>query len=162
MFSFKAYFFNHDVYINEKYKYAAGEILTAYLNTNFYEEIVSSGMISRMKRLRDDLILNDDMDYEMHSKYNTNVYRALSIFENIHAYLNKIPPYNKTIKPDYMTLDDLINKYDLFFEDGIDDPHEEITWETTTQYGTGEINDLGHGILRLHTFCLDSLEDIKK
>ena len=111
MFSFKAYFFNHDVYINEKYKYAAGEILTAYLNTNFYEEIVSSGMISRMKRLRDDLILNDDMDYEMHSKYNTNVYRALSIFENIHAYLNKIPPYNKTIKPDYMTLDDLINKY---------------------------------------------------
>ena len=39
MFSFKAYFFNHDVYINEKYKYAAGEILTAYLNTDFYDDI---------------------------------------------------------------------------------------------------------------------------
>ena len=33
MFSFKAYFWNNDVYINEKNKYAANEILTAYLNT---------------------------------------------------------------------------------------------------------------------------------
>ncbi len=162
MFSFRAYFFNHDVYINEKYKYAANEILTAYLNTNFYEEIVSFGMISRLRRLRDNLILNDDMDYELHSEYNANVYQALAIFESIHAYLNKIPPYNKIIKTDYMKLDDLINKYDLFFEDGLKNYDEEITWETTTQYGTGEINDSGHGILRLHTFCPDSLENIKK
>lgn len=35
MFSFKAYFWNNDVYINGQYKYAANEILTAYLNTNY-------------------------------------------------------------------------------------------------------------------------------
>ena len=35
MFSFRAYFWNDDVYINEKYKYAAGETLTAYLNTDY-------------------------------------------------------------------------------------------------------------------------------
>ncbi|MDD2362876.1 MAG: hypothetical protein PHH84_08000 [Oscillospiraceae bacterium] len=35
MFSFRAYFWNNDVYINEKYKYAASEILTAYLNIEY-------------------------------------------------------------------------------------------------------------------------------
>ncbi len=37
MFAFKAYFWHSNVYINEKYKYAAGEILTAYLNTKYYK-----------------------------------------------------------------------------------------------------------------------------
>ena len=37
MFSLKAYFWNNDVYINGQYKYAANEILTAYLNSNFIE-----------------------------------------------------------------------------------------------------------------------------
>jgi len=160
MFSFKAYFFNHDVYINEKYKYAAGEILTAYLNTNFYDEIIDWGMIGELKRLNSYLLLDDDMDYKLHSQYNANVYKAMSIIERIHEKLKKLPPYNKIIKPDYMKLDDLINQYDLFFEDDLDD-NEEITWETSTKYGTGEINDEGHGVLRLHTFCPDSLEHIR-
>ena len=56
MFSFKAYFFNHDVYINEKYKYAAGEILTAYLNSNFYDEIIDWSMIGELRRLNNYLI----------------------------------------------------------------------------------------------------------
>ena len=162
MFSFKAYFFNHDVYINEKNKYAAGEILTAYLNSNFYDEIINWSMIGELKRLNSYLLLNDDMDYELHSEYNSNVYKAMSIIERIHHKLKNLPPYNKIIKPDYMKLDDLINKYDIFFEDGLDDYDEEITWETSTKYGTGEINDKGHGVLRLHTFCPDDLEDIRK
>ncbi|MBE7040739.1 MAG: hypothetical protein E7400_02095 [Ruminococcaceae bacterium] len=160
MFSFKAYFFNHDVYINEKYKYAAGEILTAYLNSSFYDEIMDWGIIGELKRLNSYLLLDDDMDYELHSEYNANVYKAMSIIERIHEKLKKFPPYNKIIKPDYMKLDDLINQYDLFFEDDLDD-NEEITWETSTKYGTGEINDEGHGVLRLHTFCPDSLEHIR-
>ena len=160
MFSFKAYFFNHDVYINEKYKYAAGEILTAYLNSSFYDEIVDWSMIGELKRLNSYLLLDDDMDYELHSDYNANVYKAMSIIERIHDKLKKLPPYNKIIQADYMKLDDLMNQYDLFFEDDLDDD-EEITWETSTKYGTGEINDEGHGVLRLHTFCPDSLEHIR-
>ena len=39
------------------------------------------------------------------------------------------------------SLDDLINKYDVFFEDGLKDYDEVITWETSTKYGTGEITD---------------------
>ena len=140
MFSFKAYFFNHDVYINEKYKYAAGEILTAYLNSGFYDEIVDWSMIGELKRLNSYLLLDDDMDYELHSEYNANVYKAMSIVERIHDKLKKLPPYNKIIQPEYIKLDDLINQYDIFFEDDLDD-NEEITWETSTKYGTGEIND---------------------
>lgn len=102
MFAFKAYFWNNDVYINEKYKYAAGEILTAYLNTNFYNDIISWDLIGELRRLRDNLVLDDDMDYELHSEYNSNVYKAISIFEHIHYGLKKLPPYNKIIKPDYM------------------------------------------------------------
>ncbi|MBQ2295431.1 MAG: hypothetical protein II258_08595 [Spirochaetales bacterium] len=162
MFSFKAYFFNHDVYINEKYKYAAGEILTAYLNSNFYDEIIDWSMIGELRRLNNYLLLDEDMDYELHSNYNSNVYKAMSIIERIHNKLKNLPPYNKIIKPDYTKLDDLINKYDLFFEDGIEDYDEDITWETTTKYGTGEINDKGHGVLRLHTFCPNDLDEIKK
>lgn len=162
MFSFRAYFFNHDVYINEKYKYAAGEILTAYLNTDFYDDIVDSDLIRILRRLKENLRIDEFTDFELQSKYNSNVYEAMSIFEQIHDKLKKLPPYNKIIKPDYMKLDDLINKYDIFFKDGLDDYDEEITWETSTKYGTGEINDKGHGILRLHTFCPDDLDEIRK
>ena len=162
MFSFRAYFFYHDVYINEKYKYAAGEILTAYLNTDFYDDIVDSDLIRLLRRLKENLRIDEFTDFELQSKYNSNVYEAMSIFEQIHDKLKKLPPYNKIIKPDYTKLDDLINKYDVFFKDGLDDYDEEITWETSTKYGTGEINDKGHGILRLHTFCPDDLEEIRK
>ncbi len=160
MFSFRAYFFNHDVYINEKYKYAAGEILTAYLNTDFYNDIVCWDLARELHRLKDKLTFNDYMDDELHAKYNSNVYKAMSIFEQIHNKLKKVPPYNKIINPSYMKLDDLINEYSFFFKDGLDD-YEEITWETSTQYGTGEINDEGFGVLRLHTFCPDDLEHIR-
>lgn len=34
MFNFRAYFWGNDVYINEKYRYDANEILTAYLNVS--------------------------------------------------------------------------------------------------------------------------------
>ena len=161
MFSFRAYFFNHDVYINGKNKYAAAEILTAYLNTDFYDDIVDWDLIKRLKKLKEYLTIDDYMDYELHSEYNSNVYKAISIFEHINDNLKMLPPYDKIIKPEHMKLDDLINEYDIFFEDGIDNYDEEITWETSTKYGTGEINEEGHGILRLHTFCLDDLEHIK-
>ena len=59
MFSFRAYFFNHDVYINEKYKYAAGEILTAYLNTDFYDDIVEFDAIRVLRRLKENLKIDE-------------------------------------------------------------------------------------------------------
>ena len=161
MFSFKACFFNHDVYINEKYKYAAGEILTAYLNTDFYYDVKEFDAVRVLRRLKENLKINEFTDYELQSKYNSNVYESMSIFEQIHSKLKLLQPYNKIIKPDYMRLDDLINKYAIFFKDGLDDCDREVTWETSTEYGTGEVNDNGYGKLRLHTFCPDDTEEIK-
>ena len=126
MFSFRAYFFNHDVYINEKYKYAAGEILTAYLNTDFYDDIIDFDAIRVLRRLKENLKIDEFMDYDLQSKYNSNVYEAISIFEHIHEKLKKLPPYNKIVRPDYMKLDDLINKYDEFFEDRSEEHTSEL------------------------------------
>lgn len=50
MFSFKAYFWNNDVYINGQYKYAANEILTAYLNSNFIEAHEIIGNLRYLKK----------------------------------------------------------------------------------------------------------------
>ena len=56
MFSFRAYFFNHDIYINEKYKYAASEILTAYLNTDFYKTIEEQNYLTDLKKYKNKLV----------------------------------------------------------------------------------------------------------
>lgn len=52
MFSFKAYFWNNEVYINGQYKYAANEILTAYLNTDLCKLIKKKDVIYKLKRLK--------------------------------------------------------------------------------------------------------------
>lgn len=61
MFSFRAYFLNHNVYINEEYKYTAGEILTAYWNTDFYKTIEEQDFLTDLKRYKNKLILSEDM-----------------------------------------------------------------------------------------------------
>ena len=133
-----------------------------YLLDRVCTDIIEFDAIRVLRRLKENLKIDEFLDYELQSKYNSNVYEAISIFEHIHDKLKKLPPYNKIIRPDYMKLDDLINKYDEFFEDGLKDYDEEITWETSTKYGTGEITDSGYGRLRLHTFLPDDAEEIKK
>ena len=161
MFSFKAYFFGHDVYINGRYKYSANEILTSYLDTDFYDKIMEYDLINELKKLNKSLIIDDDMDYEIYCRYNSNVYKAIGIFETIHNSLRFLPPYDKIIGEEYMKLDDLLNKYDIFFEDGIDD-YNDIDWDTVTEFGTGEINELGNGVLRLHTFLPQDSDKVKE
>ena len=58
MFSFKAYFWNNDVYINGQYKYAANEILTAYLNSDYYEYIEEEDIIYNLERLKKKMIIS--------------------------------------------------------------------------------------------------------
>ena len=77
MFAFKAYFWNNDVYINEKYKYAAGEILTAYLNTDYFDMIEDEDWATQLKNYKKKLILSEDMDYQDYQNYNSNVYEEI-------------------------------------------------------------------------------------
>lgn len=61
MFFFRAYFFESGVYINAKQKYAANKILTAYLNTDYADEINKEQLIQELKHFCDKLIISADM-----------------------------------------------------------------------------------------------------
>ena len=67
MFSFQAYFWNNDVYINEKFKYAVGEILTAHLNTDYFSSAESFWY--DLKRLRNKLLMTDDMSHDAYARF---------------------------------------------------------------------------------------------
>ncbi len=162
MFSFYAFFWNNDVYINEKNKYAANEILTAYLNQDFLEE--AEDCIYELKRLCRRLILAADMDYGYYEHYNDNVREALSLFNSINKkWLLKLPPYNSIFRHSITTLEDVLNKHSFVFDDGIDpygDPR--ITWDTVTETGYGEQLDNGNFVIRLTKFIPHEPERIKE
>ena len=116
MFSFRACFWMSDVYINGKYKYAANEILTAYLNANdLYEDMdtdelghseTPGNLFYDLNSLKRKLILSDGMDFEEYTRYSDYVYAAIRIFTKLNALLEKLPPYNQIIHFPIKTLDD--------------------------------------------------------
>lgn len=162
MFSFYAFFWNNDVYINEKNKYAANEILTAYLNKDFLEE--TEDCIYELKRLYRRLILSPDMDYDYYKNYNDNVREASALFNSINKkWLLILPPYNSIFRHSITTLEDVLNKHSFVFDDGIDpygDPR--ITWDTVTETGYGEQLDNGNFTIRLTKFIPHEPERIKE
>ena len=151
MFSFKAYFWNNDVYIDEKFKYAVNEILTAYLNSNFHIKIEKNDFVRELNKLKIKLCLTDDMDYYNYQNYNSNVYKAISIIGQINSFILKMPPYNKILKSPLPTLEDILNDYSFLFEDGLDS-HDDINLETETEYGFGECDEYGNYSFQLHRF----------
>ena len=163
MFSIRAYFFNHDVYINEKYKYAAGEILTAYLNTNVYKTIVEQDFLTDLKRYKNKLILSEDMDYQDYQNYNSNVYDAVAILDQINTWLSKLPPYNKILSLPFKRIEDILNNYKMFFEDGLHYfQRENMGWDVVSEYGVGEVDEEGFARFRLHKFELYDPEKIRE
>ena len=163
MFSFRACFWMSDVYINGKYKYAANEILTAYLNaTDLYKNLGADGLgnsetpgdlLHELHSLKRKLILSDGMDFEDYTRYSDNVYAAIRIFAKLNALLEKLPPYNQIIPFPIKTFDDLLNEHTFFFEDGRDDDDDSpITWDTITSVGFGDQMDNGNLFIRLTRF----------
>ena len=150
MFSFYSYFWNNNVYINGKYKYVANEILTAYLNTNYLS--LAEEFLHDLKKLKNKLLLIDDMEYDALTNYNSNVYSAMNIFSKINDWLAELPPYNQIIKTPIMTFDELLNYHSFFFDDGMDNRDESITWDTVTEFGCGEQNEYGNWKIRIHKF----------
>ena len=161
MFTFKAYFWHSDVYINEKYKYAAGEILTAYLNTDSFDRIEGEDCSVQLKKYKKKLLLSEDMDYVEYLNYNSNVYKATNILENLNDIITKLPPYKDILTLPIKRLEDILNDYSIFFENGLkNDERENITWDTVSEYGTGEIDEYGNGRFRLHKFKPEEPEKI--
>lgn len=142
MFSFYAFFWNNDVYINEKYKYAANEILTAYLNTDYLN--MAEEYIYELRRLCRKLLIYADMDYEDYAHYNNTVREASSLFRKINRRFLALPPYNKLFENSILFLEDVLNQHSFVFDDGIKDYGSTIiTWDTVTETGYGE--ELEHG-----------------
>ena len=162
MFSFRACFFEGGVYINEKQKYAANEILTAYLNTDYYVTIEKEQLILDLKRLRDRLMISADMDYEDYEHYNRNVYAVMGILDRVNEWIVDLPPYDMILTRPLIRLDDVMNQHCFIFKTGLERLGiDYFDWDIVTDFGTGETDEDGNSRFRLHRFCPCEPEDIR-
>ncbi len=113
MFSFRASFWNTDVYINGREKYAANEILTAYLDKA--DEILRIPGIGNLKILLQDLMIEADMPFDQVRRYNSRVWEAVAIFDRLNALIDRLPPYNRIFVRGHDALPDLLNRYEELF-----------------------------------------------
>lgn len=149
---FYAYFWNNEVYIQEKYRFSSNEILTKYLNTNYLKKIEELDLLYQLCSLQEKIKLKEDMSYDNIEKYDKYVQDAQYYFDMINKWLHRLPPYNKILKFPIITLSDLLNGFGIFFEDGLDDDYDNIDWSTVNKYGSGEIDESGHSHFHLHYF----------
>lgn len=119
MFDFKAYFYSNDIYINEKFRYSSNEILIAYLNDKRIKYILKSDFVGKLKDLKLSLTLSPYMDHYIFSRYDDNVRAAMILFDELNSIIFSLPPYNKILSCSIIKLDDILNSYDRFFEDGL-------------------------------------------
>ncbi len=162
MFSFRTYFFEGNVYINEKQKYAANEILTAYLNTDYYVAIENEQFLPDLKQLRDKLIISTDMDYEDYENYNDNVYAAMEILDRVNEWIVSLPPYDRILTRPLTQLEDILNRHNLIFKTGLEGLGIDFfDWDVVSAFGTGEVYEDGNSRFCLHRFCPCEPEDIR-
>lgn len=141
MFNFKAYFWGKDVYINEKFRFDSNEILTAYLNDSRAKKVLKADFVSKLKDFKHRLTISPYMDYYDFSSYNKNVYSAMTMLEDINQIVSSLPPFNKILKLPLAKLDDILNSFDLFFEDGLhpmDYSYGIVDENYANEYGYGE------------------------
>ncbi len=120
MLNFKAYFWGKDIYINEKFRYDSNEILTAYLNDSRAKYILKSDFVGKLEGFKRRLTLSAYMDYYDFSQYNDSVYAAMNLLEKLNDIIFSLPPFDKILNLLIVKLDDILNGYDRFFEDGLD------------------------------------------
>ena len=163
MLNFKAYFWNSDIYINEKYRFDSNEILTAYLNDKHYNRLYEKDFIYNLKYFKRHLQVARNMDYEYYINYNDTVYESMRFTDEINKIMKKLPPYNKILDDQITRLDDILNEFSFFFENGMtteDYIYGQFNEDTINEYGTGEKNEQGYYSMRLFKFQLLPTEHI--
>lgn len=116
MLSIHAYYTENKVFIDRKKEYAVGEILTAYLNTDYYDLIKEKDYIHRLKDLCEGLLIYDDMSYNHIANYNRAVYNTIKIFAQINEWIYSLPPYDKSLCKPMPDLEYFLNNYQELFE----------------------------------------------
>ena len=89
---FYAYFWNNEVYIQEKYRFSSNEILTKYLNTNYLKKIEELNLLYQLSTLQEKIELKEDMSYDNIEKYDKYVKDAQYYFDMINKWLHRLPP----------------------------------------------------------------------
>ncbi len=161
MLNFKAYFWGKDVYINEKFRYDSNEILTAYLNDSRTNYILKSDFIGKLEGFKRRLTLSAYIDYYDFSQYNDNVYAAMNLVEKLNEIIFSLPSFDKILNFPIVKLDDILNGYDRFFEDGLDLMDYALGYvdeDFLNEYGYGEKDDYGNYSLWLNRFDLLPLD----
>ncbi len=116
MLSIHAYYTENKVFIDIKNEYAVGEILTAHLNTDYYNVLKEKDYINRLRDLCESLMIYDDMSYNHIVNYNSTVYEAIKIFGQINEWIYILPPYNKSLHKPMPELECFLNNYEMLFE----------------------------------------------
>lgn len=116
MLSIHAYYTESKVFIDRKKEYAVGEILTAYLNTDYYTVIKEKNYVNRLRDLCTVLMIYDDMSYNHITNYNSAVYESMRILAQINAWIYTLPPYNKSLRKPMPELEYFLNNYQMLFE----------------------------------------------
>ena len=98
------------------------------------------------------------MSYTAYRNYDMNVQTVMRKIGQINSWLQELPPYNCIMSSLIITLEDIINKHSHLFEDGLDLDNDDITWDTTIEFGCGEVDEFGNGTMRLHEFQPVDLE----
>lgn len=160
MFDFKSYFYGNDVYINEKFRFSSNEILISYLNDRRVKHILKSDFVDELKLFKQRLTLSPYMEHEIFSRYNDNVCAAMNLLEEINNIIFSLPPFDKIPGYPAVKLDDILNKYDRFFKDGLDPMDYSlgiVDEDFVNEYGYGEKDEYGNYSLRLNRFDLRPL-----
>lgn len=152
MFSFHAYFYGSDVYINENNKYAANEILTAYLNADIEDERYRD-WLRDLKKYRRKLQLSPDTDYEDFENYNRIVYTASKQLQEINEFVMTFPPYDKTFRQSVYLLEDLLSNYSILFNDTLDRAARDgVSYDKISEYAFYDIANFNRYISHLSIF----------
>ncbi|MDE6021305.1 MAG: hypothetical protein K2H01_09985 [Ruminococcus sp.] len=116
MLSIHAYYTENKVFVDRKNEYAVGEILTAYLNTDYYNVINEKGLVNRLRELCVSLIIYDNMSSNHITNYNSVAYESMRIIAQINEWIYTLPPYNKSLQKLMPELEYFLNNYEILFE----------------------------------------------
>ncbi len=122
---------------------------------------MDSDFVGKLKHFKQRLTISPYMDHYIFSRYNDNVCAAMSVLEDINRIIFSLPPFDRTLGYSVIKLDDILNGYDRFFEDGLDSMDYALGYvdeDFVNEYGYGEKDDYDHYFLRLSRFDLLPLD----
>lgn len=114
MIEFKAYFWNNDVYINEKNKYSTNEILNDYLNL---DTTLIYDLIRKLSTAKRSIRFDDSSNHNFVEQFNERLYNSQNLLCQVNEIAKSIAPYN-TMASEFneQVLVDCFNQFVKLFE----------------------------------------------